>query len=164
MALTTQSANLVRQRTYMITLSPGIFYGLKAIFLHLAANRGNPDLQYVPIDGTYSSSDGGANASQVLANVACHLYVIYGKKLGTIVNWLKFTDNATTATTNGGADISFAITNLTTASSAADDFLWVWPQGHTFLNGITMTENTTATGSTLTLKANRVDGFVIISA
>jgi len=157
MALVTQSANLVRQKTYMINRNPGIFYALKALFLHLAANKGNPDLFLKNVDGLVSSSDGGNSASQVLVDAACTLYAIYLKKTGSTVTWFKSTDHATTASTTA-ADIQTAIT------TAADELLYLYPTGHVLANGMTVTLNTTATGSTLAVKANRVDGFVIVGA
>lgn len=155
MSLSLQSANLVRQKTYMSVRNGGIFMELKALFLHLASNKSNPDLQLVNIDGGATASDGGNTASQVAANVACTLYAVYAKKTGAVATWLKVTDNATTATTNGGADFSTVLT------VAKDETLFTWPTGHAMANGITYTEDTTATGSTLNLLANRIDGFII---
>ncbi len=158
MALSTQSANLVRQKTFMINRNPGIFYALKALFLHLAANKANPDLQLVNIDGTFSASDGGNNATQVIADSANTLFAIYAKKFGSTAVWLKITDNATTAATNGTQDISEKVTTL------SEEILFLYPTGHALANGNALTQNTTATGSVLTLKANRLDGFAIFAA
>lgn len=158
MALSTQSANLVRQKTYMINRNPGIFYALKGLFLHLASNKGNPDLQLVNVDGGATASDGGNTANQVVANVACTLYAIYLKKAGATATWFKATDNATTATTNGGQDVSLVVT------LKAEELLLQYPTGHSMVNGITITENTSATGSTLNVLANRIDGYIILSA
>lgn len=158
MALVTESANRVRQKTFMINWNPGVFYGLKALFLHLAANKGNPDLFIKNVDGTYSSSDGGNNANQVLVDAACTLYAIYLRKTGTTAVVFKATNHATTAQTNGTGDISHIIT------TSGQEILLTYPSGHALSAGLTMTENTTATGSTLTLLANRLDGFVIVGA
>lgn len=158
MALTTVSANLVRQKTYMINRNAGIFYALKALFLHLAANKGNPDLFLKNIDGAVNASDGSNTTSQVLVDAACTLYAVYLKKSGSTVTWFKATDHASTATTNGGADITVRLT-----VSGAEDLL-LFPTGKILANGLTVTENTTATGSTGELLANRIDGFVIVGA
>lgn len=158
MALTTQAANLVRQKTYMINRNAGVFYALKALFLHLAANKGNPDLFLKNIDGTYSSSDGGNNASQVLVDAACTLYAIYLKKSGTVAVSFKASNHASTAATDGTQALGYIIT------SSAEENLFLFPSGHALSTGLTVTENTTATGSTLTLAANRLDGFVIVGA
>lgn len=158
MAISTQNANLVRQKTFMINRNPGVFYALKALFLHLAANKSNPDLQLVNIDGGATASDSGNTANQVVANAACTLYCVYLKKTGATGTWFKLTDNATTATTNGGADLSQKVT------TANEEVLFLYPTGHAMANGITYTEDTTATGSTLNVLANRIDGFVILGA
>lgn len=159
-AVTTQAANLVRQKTYMINDNPGVFYALKALFLHLATNKGNPDLQIVNVDGTFVSSDGGANANEVVVSSAGNLFALYLKQRGLAAEtWFKWTDNATTCTTNGGADFTYGFNNAV----VKEEVLFLHPVGRTFANGVTMTENTTATGSTLTLKANRLDGYFIIS-
>lgn len=158
MALVTQSANLVRQKTFMINRNAGVFYALKALFLHLASNKGNPDLFIKNIDGTYSASDGGNNASQVLVDAACTLYAIYLKKTGSTAAWFKGSNHASTASTDGTQLIAI---NMATASQ---ENLFLYPTGYALSTGLTVTENTTATGSTLTLLANRMDGFVIVGA
>lgn len=158
MSLSTEAANRVRQKTLAFSRNPGVFYELKALFLHLAANKSNPDLQYVNIDGSQPASDGSNTTSTVLVNAPCTMYAVYLKKAGTVATWFKLTDNATTATTNGGADVSTVIT------TKADEVLLTWPTGHAMANGATFSENTTATGSTGELLANRIDGFFICSA
>lgn len=166
MALTTESAGRVRQKAYYsvygngtttLPNSPFNFYAIKALFLHLAANKGNPDLFYKNIDGAYSSSDGGNNASQILVDAACTLYAVFLRKRGTTETIFKGSNHASTAGTDGTQDLSFALT-------AAGSELIVYPDGRALSTGLTVTENTTRTGSTLTLLANRLDGFVIVSA
>jgi hypothetical protein len=142
----------------MINRNSGVFYELKALFLHLACNKGNPDLQLVNIDGTFSSSDGGANANQIVLAGAATLYCIYLKKFGTVLTVFKASDSATTAVTATPTDIDLNVT------TAAEEILLTYPTGHALTAGLTITENTTAAGSTLTLKANRLDGFAIFSA
>lgn len=166
MALVTQSAGLVRQKAYnavygngTLTLpnSPFNFYAIKALFLHLAANKGNPDLFYKNIDGNLNSSDGGNTAAQILVDAACTLYAVFLRKRGTVETIFKGTNNASTPTTDGTQDLAFALT-------AAGTEVVVYPDGRAFSTGLTVTEDTTRTGSTLTLAANRIDGFVIVSA
>ncbi len=137
--------------------SPFNFYAFKAFFLHMAANKGNPDLQYVNIDGAFSSSDGGANASQVLVNGPCTLYAIWGRKRGSTETILKWSNSATTAGTDGTQDGAIA----QTAAGTVSEF---YPDGRALSAGLTVTENTARTTATLTLLANRIDGFVIVSA
>ena len=158
MAISTQNALIALEKMRAFNRNPGVQYMLKALRLHLATNKGNPDLQFVAIDGNTNASDGGNSANQVLADAACTLYAVYLKKTGSTATWFKATNHATTATTNGGADIS---TQMTTANQ---EQVFVYPTGFALSAGLTVTENTTATGSTLTLLANRIDGFVIIGA
>lgn len=168
MALVLESAGRVRQKAYLAvygnatgttsnTNSPLNFYVMKALFLHIAANKGNIDLFYKNVDGTYSSSDGGNNASQVLVDAACTLYAVFLRKTGATEVIFKGSNSATTAATDGTQDLAIAAT-------VAGTVLEIYPDGRALSSGLTVTENTTRTGSTLTLKANRVDGFVIIGS
>lgn len=168
MALTTESAGRVRQKAMLAVYgfgtgtastnnSPFNYYALKALFLHLASNKNNPDLFYKNVDGTSCSSDGGNTASQILVDAACTLYAIFLRKVGTTESIFKWTNHASTATTDGTQDGAIAQT-------AAGSVVVVYPDGRALSTGLTITEDTTRTGSTLTLKANRQDGFVIVSA
>ncbi len=81
MALTTVSGNLVWQAVKnALSASNVASVGanpasqnafLQALKPWLANQKRNPDLYFAPIDGVYSSSDGGNNASQVLVDAAC---------------------------------------------------------------------------------------------
>lgn len=163
MALTVSSANLARQKVYLVigngtsTLpnSPFNFYALKALFLHLAANKGNPDLFYKNIDGAVNSSDGGNTVSQILVDAPCTLYAVFLRKRGSTETIFKATNHASTATTDGTQDLAFALT-------AAGTELIVYPDGRAFSTGLTVTEDTARLTATLTLLANRIDGFVIV--
>lgn len=166
MALVTQSAGLVRQKAYnsvygngtsTLPNSPFNFYALKAFFLHLAANKNNPDLFYKNIDGALNSSDGGNTVSQVLVDAACTLYAVFLRKRGTVETIFKGSNNATTAATDGTQDLAFALT-------AAGTELIVYPDGRALSTGLTVTENTARLTATQTLLANRIDGFVIVGA
>lgn len=166
MALVTQSAGLVRQKAYnavygngttTLPNSPFNFYAVKALFLHLAANKGNPDLFYKNIDGLVNSSDGGNTVSQILVDAACTLYAVFLRKRGATETILKASNNASTAATDGTQDLAFALT-------VAGTELIVYPDGRALSTGLTVTEDTTRTGSTLTLAANRIDGFVLVGA
>lgn len=158
MALTLEAANRVRQKTLAFSRNAGVYRELFAFFLHMAANKGNPDLQIVNVDGTSMSSDGGA-ASQVIANVAGTLYIIYLKKTGTVATSFKANDNASTAAGDGTDTGPNQV-----ITTAAEEVLFTYPTGHALANGLTIREDTTQTGTTRTLKANRLDGFIIVGA
>ncbi len=110
-----------------------------------------------PLVACVGASDGGANASQVLADAACTVYGIYLKKVGATETIFKASASATTAGTDGTQ--KYAI-----SKAAAGDVAEVYPNGDAVASGLTVTENTTRTGSTLTLLANRFDGFVVIGS
>jgi hypothetical protein len=150
------SANLALNKMFQISRAPGIFYLLKALRLHLAANKLNPDLSFTVIDGYTNASDGTNSNDQVIAAAAATLYAIYLKKrTGSVASYVKFTNHATTAVTNGGADLSYCIT------TAAEEDLFTWPAGHAMSAGITVSQDTSGTGSTCSLLKDTCDGFVI---
>lgn len=132
----------------------GAFLDLK---FYLSQDKRNPNLQFVPIDGTVNSSDGGNTVSQVLANAACTLYGIYLFKSGSTETIFKGTNNASTATTDGTQDLAIAAT-------VAGDVFEIYPDGRAMSSGLTVTEDTARTTATLTLLANQMSGFVVIGA
>jgi hypothetical protein len=167
MALTTQSGNLVWQKVKnTLSASNVASVGanpasqrafLDALKPYLANQKRNFDMYFAPIDGVYSSSDGGNNASQVLVDAACTLYAIWLVKKGSTETCFKWTNHASTAATNGTQDGVISAT-------AAGDVFQIFPGGRALSSGLTVTENTTRTGSTLTLAANQMSGFAIVGA
>jgi hypothetical protein len=137
--------------------NPGAQNAFRILREYIATQGGNPQLQFIPINGTLSSSDGGASANQVLADTACTLYGVYLKKVGTVETIFKASANATTAATDGTQKYAFS-------KAAAGDLAVVYPTGDAVASGLTVTENTARTTGTLTLVANRFDGFVVIGA
>src|SRR6266576_3142161 len=102
-AKSTQNANLVRQKAYNAVyggasgstttnpISPEHFYGLKAFFIHLAMNKGNPDLQFIPF-----GSAGTANAVVEGVSGAATLYLLFAyKSATTTASYVKVSDDAT---------------------------------------------------------------------
>jgi len=151
-----ENANLVRQKTRMATRNPGVYYALKALFLHLAANKGNPDLTYINIDPYANASDGTNSDNQVMAAAATTLYAVYIKKgTGSTANYFKMTNHATTGTTDGTQDFGYKI------STALEENLWLFPNGHSLSAGLTISQNTAATGATNSLLIDCCSGFVI---
>lgn len=161
MAITVESSNRVWQRVKNALLngtgsneaSVRVLLELKK---YLATFKGNPQLQFVSINGATSASDSGNTASNVLCSGACTLYALYLKKTGATACWFKGSNHASTASTDGTQPIA------ETSAVANDEICRVWPNGKALGTGLSITQNTTATGSTLTLNANRFDGFVII--
>lgn len=162
MALALEGANSVWNRVKIATAGQNAESGLifKALKSYLATQGKNPKLQYVAIDGSINSSDSGNTAAQILLAGACRIYALYLIKRGTTAAWFKGSDHATTAATDG----TQAIAEHDANAVAGDEIIRIWTDGKSLANGLTVTEDTTATGSTLTLLANRYDGFVILGS
>lgn len=152
-----QAWTRVKNALTVANANPAAQNAFRVLREYLATQGGNPQLQYIPVNGTTSSSDGTATASQVLSDTACTLYGVYLKKAGATETIFKGSANATTAATDGTQ--KYAI-----SKAAAGDIVEIYPTGDAVASGLTVTENTTRTGSTLTLLANKMDGFVIIGA
>lgn len=156
MALTTQSANLVRQKTYMTNRNPGIFYALKALFLHLAANKGNPDLAIINIDGATADDASG----QILVNAACTLYAVYGKKTATDTDsYLVLFDDAaddTGAATDARIVLPFLI--------SGDEHIFIASNGIPMAAGLVAKTYTDFDGVTDSTAGDSPNGFVIVGA
>lgn len=162
MAIALQNANKVWQKVLSATAGSDASTRdeLKALKKYLAGLKGNIDLQFIPINGLVNSSDSGNTAAQVLADAACKLYALVLVKRGTTAAWFKGSNHASAATTDG----TQVITEHDANAIAGNEIVRIYKDGKSLSTGLTVTEDTTATGSTLTLAANRFDGFVIIGA
>lgn len=157
--LSTQSANLVRQKLYNAsnalagsnTRSSEVFYAIKALFLHLAANKGNPDLQLKTL------TDG---ANSTLVNGACTLWAIIAKK-GTVATdaYLKISDHATQV--QADSDV------ILESSTAGEELVVLYPNGHPFGTGIAAGSYTAYNGSNATTPSTATHnfyGFLVVGA
>lgn len=156
MALTTESAGKVRQKTYAGVRNPLVYASLKALFLHLATNKGNPDLQYVNFNGSSVDDSGG----EVLCTDPCRLWAVYGKKTATDEDvYLAFFDDATDdagAGTDGRLVLPFLI--------SGEEELWTSPNGLSLATGCVAKAYTDFDGTTDSTAGASPNGFVIISA
>jgi hypothetical protein len=163
-----ESAGKVRQKAYnavygtgvgtaVDSVSPYHFYAIKAFFLHMAANKSNPDLQYIPYSAEQIIASGGY---QPLGAGAATLYVWFMKARRSSATTASFqqifdaTDN-TTAT----ATIVTQQINLT-----GQQALFVWPNGFPVATEITIAADTTVEGGTESTAALSTDGFLIVGA
>lgn len=158
-ALTVVNANLIRQKLYNAqgslagsnTRSSEVFYILKAIFLHLASNKGNPDL-----DIRYLTS--GANA--VLVDSACTLYAVFAKKgIVATASYLKISNHATVVQAD-----SFVILR---SAVAGEEFVLAYPNGIAFSTGIAAGSYTGYDGtnaSTPSTATHHFSGWLVIGA
>lgn len=158
--LVVQAAGKVRQKVYNVvqggvagTLvrSPGIFYDVKALFLHLAMNKGNPDLFLDNLPG--ASNEG-------LVNGACTLYALYLKK-GTVATaaYYKLSNHATVVQ----ADSQVIVESHT----AGEEVFLFWPDGKTFTTGIAAGSYTAYDGGNVTTAStatHQLSGFAIVGA
>lgn len=164
MALVTQNANLVRQKAYnavysplgsaTVSVSPYHFYAIKAFFLHMTANKGNPDLQFIPYSTAQGTTDGGVD----LVGAAANLYVWYGaaaRTTGTTASFQAIHDAATNGATT---------TTVWTAKIAAvgQSFIFVNPNGQPLATGLTISAATAVGGATESAAADATNGFVIV--
>lgn len=158
--LVTQSAVKVRQKAFQggisnatttLLRSPGIFYALKALFLHLATNKSNPDLFLDYLPG--SSNEG-------LVNGACTLYALYLKK-GAVATaaYYKLSNHATVVQADSQVIIE--------AHTAGEEVFVMWPDGKTFTTGIAAGSYTAYDGSNVTTAStatHQLSGWAIVGA
>ena len=156
MALTVESAGKVRQKCKEFSKSPGIFYMLKQLFLYLAANKGNPDLAFLPITATSVDDAGG----QVLVDAACTLYAAYGQKTATTTDvYLVLFDDA--SDDSGGATDGRVVLPFLAASEEAFYFN---PSGLTMAAGVVAKAYTDFDGTTDSTAADCPNGFCIVAS
>jgi len=157
MALSTESAGKVRQKTRAYTQSPAIFYALKGFFLYWATNKDNADLQFVPYAGTDTEAAGGADTG---IDAAHTVYVFYGKKTATAEDvYLYLFDDATNdagAGTDGRANLVFL--------GSGDEAIAIYPDGIPMTAGLVVKAYTDFDGTTDSTAGAAPNGFVIIGA
>ena len=167
MALSAESAGLVRQKAYNAvygtgtgtstnTVSPYHFYAIKAFFLHWAANKKNTDLAFK----AYSAEDATTAGGTDLVGAACTVYAWFVKgrrTTGTTAAWEQLQDAAGNSTTT--AQVASVRLNVT-----GDQALFVWPNGVIMATGANISSTTINAGSVESSAANSSDGFVIAGA
>ena len=157
MALSLESAGLVRQKTRAITLNPFVFYALKAFFLY-HAQKGNADLQFLPIDATSSTTGDGQDHG---IDAACQLYFAYVKKENEGTDaWFRIIDDA-----DNDSEVVGDVRVEAALLEGNDVFVGVYPDGLPFADGV-VTNFTTTPGDTATevTAAQAGNGFLIIGA
>lgn len=167
MALSITNANVARQKAYIAvygsgtgtatnTVSPYHFYGIKAFFLHWAANKGNADVQFIP----YTAEQAIVNNGTDLVGAASTLYVWWAKARRTSGTTASFqaihdaADNTATTTTVDTAKIN----------ATGQQFLFVHPNGIALATGLTISAATAVGGAVESAVADATDGFVIVGA
>lgn len=159
MALATQSASLVRQKVKnaLLNADPGAWYAFKSIFLYLSSIKGNPDLQFVPIDGTEIDAAGGQDHG---VDAACTVYAVYLKKAATDTDTYYALFDDATDDAGAGTDGRLSIGLL----QSGDTFIGWYPDGIPMAAGIVSKGYTDFDGTTDANQADTPNGFLIIAA
>jgi len=155
MALSLQSANLVRQKAYNAVngANPQAYQALKAFFRYWSVSQANADLQFVP----FAEADADDADGTGLLDAACKVHVFYTKKLAAATaNTVKLFNHAT-------ADTSATDQTLSLPLDAASQEAWqIYPTGFSHDTGVTVTQHTTIEGSSD--GSDGGNGFIIVSA
>lgn len=162
MALSLESANLVRQKVYGAlqgTDNPSAKQQLwwstvREFFNQWISQGANANLQFVPFSEADADDDDGTG----IVDAACKVYIMYVNKRGTsaTANTVKLFDSATLDTTAGEQTLSIPL------DAAGQEAILVYPQGFSQATGVTVTQHTTIEGSTD--GSDGADGFIVIGA
>jgi hypothetical protein len=160
MSLSLENSNLVAQKTKIALESLGAssvaVAAFKALKEKLAGVGGNPDLQIIVFAGTSADDASGI----VLADAACKLYAVYGKKTATATDaYLAVLDDA--ADDTGVATDVRAILPFLEASHEA--FI-IDPAGVVMAAGVVAKSYTDWDGTTDTSAGDAPNGFAIVGA
>jgi hypothetical protein len=153
MAISVEGIHLAKRKVFNYLSSstrgnPFVHEQMRAVFSYLAQHGVNPDLQFVP----YAD----LSADTVIADAACKIYAIFGKKRNTATDaFFKGNDSATvTSGTDDDINLSFLIANQVQ--------VWIDPAGWAMANGFTIASDTAANGTTSTTAGDGPDGFVLL--
>lgn len=173
MPIALQNANLVRQKAYNAvygagtgtttnTVSPYHFYAIKALFLHLAMNKGNPDLQFIPYSAEQVTTQTTFGFNPDVD--ASTLYAWFGKARRTSGTTDAF-ETLLDAAVGADSDVETTIISIHRIRLAGQSFLEVWPNGYIIATDITLQSTTSMAGPAAeSTAANATDGFLIIGA
>jgi hypothetical protein len=158
MAISTVSAIKAKRQAFSLIQTLGLSSSasqlLSTLLQELSQKKGNPDLQVVVFDlQTSAASDA------VIADAACTIYGIFGKKSGTATGaWIKGSDHATTSS-------STASEWMVELNAASKEFVGTFGvAGSPQTAGWTFGADTTASGSTNSTAGDGPKGFVILGA
>lgn len=158
MAISTQAGVKAKRAAFgyaaLLGLGSSTVQALNTLFQELSQKKNNPDLQVVVFDlQTSAASDA------VIADAACTIYGIFGKKSSTATGaWLKGSDSATTSS-------STAAEWMAELNAANQEFVGLFGKdGAAQGSGWTFGADTTAAGSTNSTAGDGPKGFVILGA
>lgn len=161
MALSLESASLVRQKVYAAlsgTNNPSakhqLWWSTAREFFNQYVGQGNANLQFIP----FSEADADDADGTLLADTACKVYLFYVNKSGsaTTENTTKLFDDATDDNTT--TDQTLGITT----NAAGQEAMLVYPTGFAHAAGVVITQHTTPEG--VSDGSDGGDGFIVIGA
>lgn len=126
-------------------------------------SKGNPQLQFVPFDGTDAEGANGQNAG---ISAACTIYAVYGKKPKIAEDvFLSVLDDATGAEgTTFLMSMGFFAKNGTSTTLPAEESAVFNTTGWPVSAGVNIKAYTTVAGTTDTTAGAAPDGFYIVGA
>lgn len=159
MAFSGENANLTWQRVQIaldsLNASPHTVAAFKRLKSFLAQDKGNPNLQFIPIDKTVNGSDGG-NADTVLCSGAARIYGFFVRKnTGTTAGYNKISNHASAIQAQG--EIILADTQV------SEESVFTSNKGKVFSTGLTYASVTAYNGTTHSTTANSCSGFALIA-
>ena len=161
MALSLESANLVRQKVYAAlqgtdnpTAKQRLWWVTAREFFNQWVAQGNADMQFVPFSEADADDDDGTG----LLDAGCKIYMFYVNKRGTSAteNTVKLFESATVDTGSTAQTLSIIL------NAAAQEAMLVYPTGFAQATGVTVTQHTTIEGSTD--GSDGGDGFIVVGA
>jgi hypothetical protein len=154
-AVTLISASIVKRKALGQTRTAGVETMLRAFFNEVLNDQlKNQDLYYEAFSGLQT-------ADQVIADAACKLYALFGKKpaASTTDAWLKASDHATVAAANGDV-----VAKYLGAGGGGREHVLIFPNGLSLGTGLTLGCHTTVNGNTKSAAADAVTGWAIVGA
>jgi len=160
MALSLENSNLVWQKTKIaldaLAAGPVANAAFRALKEKLAGVGGNPNLQFIPFEGTAADDASGT----ILADVACKVYGIYTKKTATATDaYLAILDDATDDT-GVATDVRMILPLL----EASHEITVIDPAGIAMGTGVVAKSYTDWDGTTDSSAGDAPNGFIIIGA
>jgi len=134
---------------------PSLQYAFKSFFLNQAANKGNPDLQFVPITAAGATTGQGEDHG---IDAACQVYAIFVKKTATA------TDSYYNLADDADADSEIAGDGRVVLAllEAGDYAIVFYPNGLPLAAGAVSSFTTTSKGETESAAADAGNGFLIL--
>ena len=161
MALSLESASLVRQKVYHAldgTSNPSakqrLWWTAAREFFNQWVTQGNANLQFVP----FSEADADDADGTGLLDAACKVYIMYVNKTGTAAteNTVKLFESATVDTDATAQTLSIIV------NAAGQEAMLIYPTGFAQATGVTVTQHTTIEGSSD--GSDGADGFIVVGA